>query len=96
MTIPPPNAASKTTFLTISKTNTLTFWTKDYLFNYHNLDKENYITINKRRERVLKELALELSSLLGISKELVFLTRNNEFDKRLKEVKLNISVKVKD
>ena len=60
------------------------------------LDKENYITINKRRERVLKELALELSSLLGISKELVFLTRNNEFDKRLKEVKLNISVKVKD
>ncbi|PQJ74757.1 hypothetical protein [Polaribacter gangjinensis] len=58
------------------------------------LDKENYITINKRRERVLKELALEISSLLGISKESVFLTRNNEFDKRLKEIKLNISVKV--
>ncbi|PQJ75400.1 hypothetical protein [Polaribacter gangjinensis] len=59
------------------------------------LDKENYITINKRRERVLKELAFEISTLLGISKESVFLTRNNEFDKRLKEIKLNISVKVK-
>jgi hypothetical protein len=57
---------------------------------------ENYITINKRRERVLKELTLEVSSLLNISKEAVFLTRNNEFDKRMKEIKLNISVKIKD
>jgi len=60
------------------------------------LDKENYITINKRRERILKELSLELSSILAISKEAIFLTRNNEFDKRLKEIKLNISVKIKD
>lgn len=57
---------------------------------------ENYITINKRRERVLKELTLEVSSLLNISKEAVFLIRNNEFDKRMKEIKLNISVKIKD
>jgi hypothetical protein len=60
------------------------------------LDKENYITVNKRRERVLKELTFELSSVLNVSKEVVFLTRNNEYDKRLKEIKLNIPIQVKN
>lgn len=60
------------------------------------LNKENYITINKRRERVLKELTLELSSVLNIPKETVFTTRSSEFDKRIKEIKLNLKIEVID
>jgi len=59
------------------------------------LDTDNYITINKRRERVLKELTLELSSVLKTPQESIFSLRKNKFDKRLKEIKLNITIAVK-
>lgn len=59
------------------------------------LDTDNYITINKRRERVLKELTLELSTVLKVPKERVFSYRKNKFDKRLKEIKLNFTITVK-
>ncbi len=59
------------------------------------LDTDNYITINKRRERVLKELTLELSSILKTPQESIFSLRKNKFDKRLKEIKLNITIAVK-
>jgi hypothetical protein len=39
------NADGKIKSLTISKTNKLTFWTKDYLFNYENLNKEKLCEI---------------------------------------------------
>jgi uncharacterized membrane protein YciS (DUF1049 family) len=60
-----------------------------------NLNQENYLTINKRRERIIKELTLELSTILNTSKENIFLYKSNEFDKRIKEIKLNISLNKK-
>lgn len=39
------NPDEKIKSLTISKTNKLTFWTKDYLFNYDNLNKEKLCEI---------------------------------------------------
>ena len=39
------NYEKKIKSLTISKTNKITFWTKDYLFNYDNLDKEKLCQI---------------------------------------------------
>ena len=60
-----------------------------------NSEGKNYITINKRRERVLRELTLELSSVLKVPKERIFLYRKNKFDKRLKEIKLNITIDIK-
>lgn len=59
------------------------------------LNPENHVTINKRRERVLKELAFELSNLLQLEKDTVFMTRSSELDKRIKEIKLNIDIVVK-
>lgn len=59
------------------------------------LDKENYSTVNKRRERVFKDLSIELSTLLNLSKEEIFVVRNNEFDRRIREIKINIPIKQK-
>ena len=59
------------------------------------LNPENHVTINKRRERVLKELAFELSNLLQLEKDTIFMTRSSELDKRIKEIKLNIDIVVK-
>lgn len=56
---------------------------------------DNYVTINKRRERVLKDLKFELSNILKIPKGEVFSTRNSELDKRVKEIRLNIKIRVK-
>ena len=39
------NLDGKIKSLTISKKNKLTFWTKDYLFNYDNLHKEKLCEI---------------------------------------------------
>ena len=60
------------------------------------LESKNYITINKRRERVLRELTIELSNVLKVPKEHIFLYRKNKFDKRLKEIKLNITINIKN
>ena len=54
------------------------------------LNKYNYVTINKRRERVLKDLKFELSNVLKMPKESVFSTRSSQLDKRMKEIKINI------
>ena len=56
---------------------------------------DNYVTINKRRERVLKDLKFELSNILKIQKGEVFSTRNSELDKRVKEIRLNMKIRVK-
>lgn len=58
------------------------------------LNEDNYVTINKRRERVLKDLKFELSNALKIPKESVFTTRSSQLDKRIKEIKINITFKV--
>lgn len=52
--------------------------------------EQNYITLNKRRERVFSELVTELSNKLKIDKKNIIKTRKNEIDKRIKEVTLNI------
>ncbi|WP_296633896.1 hypothetical protein [Polaribacter sp.] len=54
------------------------------------LNEDNYVTINKRRERVLKDLKFELSNVLKMPKESVFSTRSSQLDKRMKEIKINI------
>jgi hypothetical protein len=57
------------------------------------LNEDNYVTINKRRERILKDLKFELSNALKIPKESVFSTRSSQLDKRMKEIKINIIFK---
>ena len=76
--------AKKTLFLPISHFNEVLS---------DDLDKENYLTVNKRRERVFKDLSIELSTLLNVSKEEIFVIRNNEFDRRIREIKINIPLK---
>lgn len=51
---------------------------------------QNYITINKRRERVCNEFTTELSILLKREKKNILKFRKNEIDKRIKEIKLNV------
>ncbi|WP_439129552.1 hypothetical protein [Polaribacter sp.] len=57
------------------------------------LKEDNYITINKRRERVLKDLKFELSNALKMPKESVFSRQRSQLDKRMKEIKINITFK---
>ena len=54
------------------------------------IGEQNYITLNKRRERVINELTAELSNKLKIEKKSIIITRKNEIDKRIKEIKLNV------
>jgi hypothetical protein len=60
-----------------------------------NVSNENYTTTNKRRERVLKDLTFELSTLLNLDKDSIFITRSSDSDRRIKEIKLNIDIIVK-
>jgi len=60
-----------------------------------NVSDENYTTTNKRRERVLKDLTFELSTLLNLDKDSIFITRSGDADRRIKEIKLNIDIVVK-
>ncbi len=53
---------------------------------------QNYITINKRRERVCDELTTELSIILTREKKSILKFRKNEIDKRIKEVKLDVEI----
>ena len=53
---------------------------------------QNYITINKRRERVCDELTTELSIILKREKKSILKFRKNEIDKRIKEVKLDVEI----
>ena len=59
------------------------------------VNDQNYITLNKRRERVSNELTTELSNILKLEKKNILKTRKNEIDKRIKEVKLNIEIVTK-
>lgn len=56
---------------------------------------ENFSTIQKRREILLKELKNELSIILGISKDKLFSIRKNKYDKRLKEIRLEVRIQKK-
>lgn len=60
-----------------------------------NFEHENFshTTFLKRRERILKELAAELSLVLLIPKNKVFINRKNSHDKRIKEMKLNFVIR---
>ena len=53
---------------------------------------ENFYTIKKRREILLKELKNELGVLTGKSPEQILNIKRNEFDKRIKEIKLNLQI----
>jgi len=53
---------------------------------------ENFYTIKKRREMLLKELKNELGVLTGKSPEQILNIKRNEFDKRIKEIKLNLQI----
>lgn len=57
-------------------------------------DKDSYTTVKKRRELVLKDLRTDLAVILGIDKEGIFITRKNQGDKRLKEIKLAIKIRL--
>ena len=59
-----------------------------------NFEHENYshTTFLKRRERILIELAAELSLVLLVPKNKVFINRKNFHDKRIKEIKLNFEI----
>ncbi|WP_299054813.1 hypothetical protein [uncultured Polaribacter sp.] len=59
------------------------------------LKEDNYITINKRRERVLKDLKFELSDALKIPKDNIFTTRTSQLDKRMREIKINVTFLIK-
>lgn len=59
-------------------------------------ESESYVTVKKRREHVLKDIAREIAALLNISKDEVLITRRSETDKRVKEIRLGITVIVKN
>lgn len=59
-------------------------------------ESESYVTVKKRREHVLKDIAREIAALLSISKDEVLITRRSETDKRVKEIRLGITVIVKN
>ena len=60
-----------------------------------NFEHENYshTTFLKRRERILLEIASELSLVLLLPKNKVFVNRKNAHDKRIKEMKLNFEIR---
>jgi len=49
---------------------------------------ESYITINKRRDKAIKDLVFKLSVLLSKDEKDIVLKRKNKDDKRIIEVKL--------
>ncbi len=57
-------------------------------------ENENHTTTIKRRETLLKELATELGALLTIDKNNVMSTQKSANDRRVKEIKLNIAIRV--
>ena len=60
-----------------------------------NINEENYTTTNKRRARVIKDLSFELSNILNLDRDSIFITRSSDADKRIKEIKLNIDIVIK-
>jgi hypothetical protein len=57
-----------------------------------NIGEENYTTTNKRRARMIKDLSFELSNILNLDKDSIFITRSSDVDRRIKEIKLNIDI----
>jgi len=53
---------------------------------------ENFAAVQKRRETLLKELKSDLSIILNISEDKVFSVRKYKYDKRLKEIRLEIKI----
>jgi hypothetical protein len=60
-----------------------------------NINEENYATTNKRRAHVMRDLSFELSNILNLDKDSIFITRSSDADRRIKEIKLNIEIVVK-
>lgn len=53
---------------------------------------ENFAAVQKRRETLLKELKSDLSIILNMSEDKVFSVRKYKYDKRLKEIRLEIKI----
>jgi hypothetical protein len=53
-----------------------------------NGNHENYVTVNKRRDKAIKDLVFKLSVLLNRDEKHIILKRKNALDKRIMEVKL--------
>ena len=58
----------------------------------NNGNHENYVTINKRRDRAIKDLAFKLSVLLNRDEKHIILKRKNALDKRIMEIKLDLNI----
>ncbi|MCH7523599.1 MAG: hypothetical protein IIC74_00975 [Bacteroidetes bacterium] len=56
--------------------------------------QESYITINKRRDTAVNKLIFTLKTVLNKEKSEIIIERKNAKDKRVKEIKLGISVQV--
>ena len=77
----------------------------DYQENYILLDKvnelfakndtdESHITINKRRDQSLKKLRFKLSTLLEVPENQVIVEQRIAVDKRVKEIRLGVPIKI--
>ncbi len=44
---------------------------------------------------MIKDLSFELSNILNLDKDSIFITRSSDADRRVKEIKLNIDIVVK-
>ncbi len=56
--------------------------------------QESPVTINKRRDSAVKSLVFKLSTFLNMNEEDILLERKNAQDKRIKEIKLGIPIKI--
>lgn len=62
------------------------------LLNKDTNQNENHTALQKRREVLLKELKSDLSIILNISEDKVFSVRKYKYDKRLREIKLEVKI----
>ncbi|MEN8902015.1 MAG: hypothetical protein ABF247_12020, partial [Nonlabens sp.] len=62
------------------------------LLNKYGDKNENHTALQKRRETLLKQLKNDLALVLNISEDKVFSVRKYKYDRRLKEIKLEIKI----
>jgi hypothetical protein len=58
-------------------------------------DSNTHTTLLKRRELILKDLVVELATILKIPKKELIIERRNEQDKRIKEIKFKFDIVIK-
>lgn len=56
--------------------------------------QESHITINKRRETTVKKLVFVIQTITGKSNSEVLIKRRNSVDKRIREIKLGVEIKI--